>query len=419
MRLQNRYLALIFAVVCTLMLMLANPALADVSPPGKPPGADIYPGDEATRVRMVAETVTLDILDDPAANTLGQAETHAIFTMRNMGNKDEQLEVRFPLSYWDYSSGDKRDNYPEIRDFKTFVNGESVQSRRAEFSDSEFQDGEMLPWAVFDVRFPAGEDVNIEVTYTTEAFGDNPFPAFRYIMQTGAGWFDTIGSADIIIRLPYEATPQNVLLSGQTGYGETTPGAIVSGNEVRWHFEDFEPSPWEHDITLIVVNQAYWVKVLQEQRNVAENPNDGNAWGRLGLACKNSIRFRRSMRRDSGGEELYDLSVQAYEKALAILPNDADWHAGFAELLWTRFYYVLQWEERSAAGPVLGQLLEEILASLTLDSDNKYAIRIADEIYYSSDYIDRTENGEYIFQALTDVPIFPTWTPTPTVTPTP
>jgi len=211
--------------------MLTNPALADIAPPGRPPGADILPGDETTRVRMVAETVTLDILDDPAANTLGQAETHAVFTMRNIGTADEQMEVRFPLSYWDYSSGDKRDTYPEIGDFKAFENGKSVQFRRAEFSD-------------------------------------------------------------------------------------------------------------------------------------------------------------------------------------------ADWHAGFADLLWTRFYYILQWEERSAAGPVLIQLLEEILASLTLDSDNKYAIRIADEIYYSSDYIDRTDNGEYIFQALTDVPTFPTWTPTPTLTPT-
>src|SRR5262249_52749242 len=36
---------------------------------------------------------------------------------------------------------------------------------------------------------------------------------------------------------------------------------------------------------------------------------------------------------DPGGEELYQLSLDAYQKCLTLLPDDALWHAGFAELL--------------------------------------------------------------------------------------
>jgi hypothetical protein len=49
--------------------------------------------------------------------------------------------------------------------------------------------------------------------------------------------------------------------------------------------------------------------------------------------------MRKGLREDDGGLELYELSVEAYETAVALLPEDALWHAGFADLLATHAYW--------------------------------------------------------------------------------
>src|SRR5690606_26879186 len=89
-----------------------------------------------------------------------------------------------------------------------------------------------IPWAVFDVTFPPNQDVMIEVTYDVEGFGYYPYEVFKYVLETGAGWNGTIGSADVILRLPYEASDKNVWVEGVEGYGPATQGGVFSGNEV-------------------------------------------------------------------------------------------------------------------------------------------------------------------------------------------
>lgn len=61
-------------------------AQADVAPFGPPEGTNPVPGTEITQVRMVAETVIIDIdADTPYAE--GLAHVTASFTMRNLGRK--------------------------------------------------------------------------------------------------------------------------------------------------------------------------------------------------------------------------------------------------------------------------------------------------------------------------------------------
>ena len=43
------------------LFALPRPVHADVAPPGQPPGSDIDPGGAVTQVRMVQETVLLDV----------------------------------------------------------------------------------------------------------------------------------------------------------------------------------------------------------------------------------------------------------------------------------------------------------------------------------------------------------------------
>src|SRR6185503_17787662 len=133
-------------------------------------------------------------------------------------------------------SNDGRGEYPEIGNLQITVNGRQVQHRRANYPDLGWSD-EAVPWAEFDVNFPAGQDVSIHVAYDLTGSGYYPYTAFYYILETGAGWKDTIGKADLILRLPYEASPQNVILNTQIGWAETTSGGEFQGNEVRWHFE--------------------------------------------------------------------------------------------------------------------------------------------------------------------------------------
>jgi tetratricopeptide (TPR) repeat protein len=328
------------AFVLSIIILFAVPsaALADIAPPQNPPGSNLDPGSEVTQVRMLAETVLINVQKDSTPGSLGRAHVTADFTMQNLGTESEQLAVRFPIAI----NNGYDNSYPEITNIAIQVNGNRVGFQRSDYV-AEFGSfhGDTVPWAEFDVIFPAGKNVAIQVAYDLKGTGftDQPYTSFYYTLATGAGWKDTIGSADIILRLPYPASAQNVLL----GYSDSPPAADANfqGNEVRWHLENFEPSSNgpASNLEFDLVTPAVWQTVVTELDNVTKNPNDGEAWGRLGKAYKTAIitvkLFRTGplYRSDPGGEELYQLSVDAYQKCLALLPNDALWHAGFAELL--------------------------------------------------------------------------------------
>ena len=73
--------------ICLIMtfalLMLPSSALADVAPPVNPPGSNPQPGTENTQVRMLAETVLIEI---QSTAELGSARVTADFSMRNLGS---------------------------------------------------------------------------------------------------------------------------------------------------------------------------------------------------------------------------------------------------------------------------------------------------------------------------------------------
>ena len=105
---------------------------ADIAPPDFPSGANPVPEGEDTQVRMLAETVTLELLSaaSPYAPTSpAMARTTALFTMQNMGSQAETMWVRFPLTYWSYQGDPYHENL-EIRDLVVKVDGELVLTRR-------------------------------------------------------------------------------------------------------------------------------------------------------------------------------------------------------------------------------------------------------------------------------------------------
>jgi len=397
---------LCFIVLLVVLLAFPLDVRADVAPPIFPPGSNPLPGTESTQVRMAAETVIIEVQKDTTPQGLGRARVTADFTMHNLGAADESMAVRFPIS-----GNDGRGEYPEIGNLLITVDGKRVQYRRASYPGIQYR-SEDVPWAEFDVTFPAGQDVSIRVAYDLSGSGYHPYSAFYYILETGAGWKDTIGSADITLRLPYEASPQNVVLDLPIGWADTTPGGVFQGNEVRWHFEEFEPEQNQpvQNMEFALVAPSAWQTVLTARENVTKYPNDGEVWGMLAKAYKQVFQMSKGYRDDAGGKELYQLSVEAYEKCLSLKPNDAQWHAGFADLLADRAF----WDSwMSGTTPETFRALNEIHTALELAPNDPIVREIAQNITYMIPD-GMTQNGDHFdFPWLTQTPT--TLSPAPTM----
>ena len=397
----------ILIILGLLMIAVFSPAMADIAPPEQPSGGNPAPENETTQVRMEAETVLIEVISATPSGSLGKARVTASFTMQNLGEEDETLMVRFPLTstYGSYY-GSK-----EIEDFKVSANGVPLQVRRIELDYDGSYAGR---WAEFTITFPAGKEVKIQVTYLVEGEGEYPFIALKYILQTGAGWNGTIGTADLTVRLPYEANPQNVIFDTEIGWSTTTPGGILDGREIRWHLEDFEPD-FSQNFSISLVMPSVWRAVLREQDNLANHPGDGESWGRLGKLYKESFFLRRGFREDAGGAELYRLSREAYQKAVTLLPEDALWLAGYADLLWNHWYYS-EWFKDFPDYTEMTDVLQLLQRSRQIDPQNEKATSLLDDIRYAVPEAMQEENGEYILLLLTATP---TAAPSPTVTPVP
>lgn len=399
-----------FAVFLVLVIFaLAKPVRADVAPPAQPPGANLEPGGEITQVRMMAEKVLMEVKPG-SGDSLGQAVVTADFTMRNLGDSTEAMAVRFPIS-----ANDGFSSYPEIKNLQVQVDGRSVRTRRI-MGEDPYYGGDQVPWAEFQAKFPPGKDVKVRVTYQLEGTGYPPFASFSYILSTGAGWKDTIGSADLVVKLPYEANVNNVLLAGETGYSFTSPGAVLDGREIRWHYENLEPTTADN-LEVELVMPAKWQKVLKEQDNVTRDPNDGEAWGRLGKLYKEIAFLPKELRPDPGGQALYELSIQAYKKCLELRPNDAEWHAGFAELYYWH-YNVSYWNDQEDDTD-LKQALDLLKKAIQINPKTPKAVEMLDEIaaFYPG-YVEKA-GDRYVFIYQTATPeIFPSQTAEATPVPT-
>jgi hypothetical protein len=398
----------------------ASAALADVAPPAQPPGSNIGPG-ETTRVQMLAETV--DVTVRPLAYTgephlvdqTATAKMNASFTLRNLGTTVERMQVRFPLM--DPSGmGDGFGRYPEIQDIQIRVNEKPVSTKRITTPTPNTWDNNAPPiaWAAFDVTFPPGKNVAIDVSYPLKPTGYYPVAEIKYILETGAGWSGPIGSADIILHLPYDANPQNVLL------GETvsTSGGQFAGEDVRWHYQNLEPTAQDNWVANIVT-PGLWQRVLDSRAAAQAAPDDAKAWISLahttGLAAQDQS-GKGWLREDNGGRQLADESTKAYARAIALQPDDAVLRASYAEMLWReilQYQYPTSDKQPGPSDAALQRCIEEVNAALKLDPKNEQAQSLRDWMQgtYPSIFV---VNGEGQLSLATSLP-----SPRPTSSSTP
>ncbi len=321
-----------------------RPVFADAAPPPPPLGSNPMQDSPGTHVQMVAETVLFDLAAPTLANS-GRAKVTATFQMHNQGTQDEGMSVRFPLGFTSQGTC-YYSQFPPITDLSVWINGAAegitISKETVTTTTNPPQQISIPCWAHFPVSFPAGKVVILQVQYTAQGYawkdmggpgdeswgfgGDNPSAmlSYGYVLETGAGWYGPIGSVDFTLRLPYEINQQNVALADLGRSWKT------SGNELRRHDINFEP---DGNIQIDLVTPAVWQTILRDNQAIQADPHNWQTWASLATAYKQAIWSRRGFRTDAGGTEMYTLSDQAYHKAVALFPKDAELHFGYAQLV--------------------------------------------------------------------------------------
>jgi hypothetical protein len=377
---------------------------------------------------MLSETILIEVQTAPwpgvslSSVVRDWAKVTANFTMFNHGEDDEVMQVRFPLTHpagWGDGSGE----YPEIEDIRVWVEGVSVTTTRVTTPSPLGEDKPPIVWSGFEVTFPANEEVEIEVRYSQRATGYHPQSTFTYILETGAGWKGAIGEGELIVRVPYTASHENVLVQ------YSSAGMRFAGADARWSFEELEPTR-EDNLRVTIIEPGYWLAVLGAQGIVDNNPEDGDSWGDLARAIKRvTLEHKGWLREDDAGKALYQASIRAYENAVTLKPEVAKWHAGYAELLWHKIFL---WPDYGAPEMII--ILEQIQAALDIEPQNEQAWDILNDMRNSAplavtfgeagvDYLLLTATVQPSPTATLEVTSSPTptstETPAPTATPEP
>jgi hypothetical protein len=218
---------------------------------------------------MVSETVLLEVQNipflipeafGPNPQELLGARTTVDFLLRNPLTQSESLPVGFPLFLTPFS----QHFYPEIWGLRVFVNGVEASTTYVKISSEN--------WAVWDMTFPPG-DTMLRVTYDLilHSYADGPAAIAKYVLHTGAAWAGPIGQGDLIVRFPYSAEETFIDPQG------TLPGYAVDGFDVRWHFENLEPTE-ANDLILKFVHPEVWREVARARQAVLTERSAQNYW---------------------------------------------------------------------------------------------------------------------------------------------
>jgi hypothetical protein len=299
--------------------------LADAAPPESPGGKNINPGESSTMVQMVAEEVIVDVgatrSSEPFDDGFGERMVggyrlayNCTFWMVNQGSKTEQLAVRFPIrSKWDYG-------VITIQSIK--IDGDPVPW---------LEDGVDMDvpfnWAHFNVTFPPGEEVEIKVTYTSFT---NWYKGFThewasYTLETGAGWYGPIGQGRIILRLPYQATEENIV------FETSAPGGEIEGADVVWEFENLEPTGQDNWYVQII-DPDTWISIVADRKKLESSPNNSAALIRLAEAIfYSTVEDREGTLRYQ--EEMFQEGMAAIAKAVELQPDDLELRAMYIQYL--------------------------------------------------------------------------------------
>jgi len=307
-----------------LLLLSVNtvPGSADVAPDPQPPGSNISP-DKQTHVRMLEEHVYMDL--DPgdlhpsgsdSVDSAFVAHVKADFSMMNLSTTSELINVRFPLSYI------YLDEFLLIKDFQVWVEGKPVVFEKKEYPNDEFQ-GNMKLWAEFPVTFLPNQEISIRVQYSLNSLNDYySGNTISYIFETGAGWYKTIGKAELVVNLPYGNSQDSIL--------SISPNGQTFGKTIRWVWQEFEPTSADN-FHITLVSPLLWKQVVEAKQAVQDNPEDGSAYTKLGSLYTKIATGKVDINYPSYEE----LAIEALKKGAELNSGDPEPHRQLLQLYLT------------------------------------------------------------------------------------
>lgn len=327
----GRKISLFLLFVLPVALLFPQPAYADVAPPDYPPGAAVGT-ESATNVEMLSEVVTITIEghNEPVSDFGGLAADHivahvdAFFNLTNMGSETESLEVWFPLGV-----PDGFDEINEVRNFTVTISDKPVTTRREEVPGRWDY---LVPRATWNMTFGPSEMAFLRITYDIYPTGYSPYGTFNYILETGAGWADTINSAVVKVRLPYPINRFNLLQNPNTSGSAHPPDYIISNDTLVWDFSDLEPTAADN-ISLTVLEPDRWIRIANAEANVAANPEWADAHLELAQARVDALSFKYGLNIYGDSSELSELARTDFEQAIALDPQNVATRVEYLDLL--------------------------------------------------------------------------------------
>ena len=309
----KHYLCLL-SLSAIIALGRAERVAGDASPPWYPPGSSLEPpGGFETNVQMLSEEVLL-VVDalTPEGNWTRAGRVEATFVMRNQGDGEEAFDVWFPLSDVEATDG------KTVEDFRAWVDDVPAEVGETRVAGEEAQP---IPFATWPVTFPPGRDVVLRVTYTVRAVGWAPYFTFHYILETGAGWWGTIGEGTITFRLPFEVDGTN------TALGDPSSGRfIATGTDVVWAFADLEPTA-DDNIRLTMLSIPVWQEILAARNALVAD--DVASQLRLARALDAGLYVKYGLWNIGNSAALAQEAEGAYLRALELSPEDVDLHVEY------------------------------------------------------------------------------------------
>lgn len=381
----------------SLFLNASQPVKAGGAQPILPGGSSIQPGGE-TPIQMVSEVITMDVrMATEADNSLvtlrtdyfpitkqpiwypAVAEVQSTFRLRNPTSEAVSMDILFPLAAaldiveWNLS---KDDDVPQIVHLRVNVDGENAEYKISRLPNPKGADRPQLPWAKFQVTIAGEQETTILLNYSVplQPSISGVEMTLVYTLHPGSGWAGPVGQVDLTINLPYPAST-NTLAGIPAGtlqippyYRPSLPAALparamLEDNRVSWTWQDLEPDA-EDDLAIWLLQPARWLEFESARDAVKADPQDGQAWLELGATYYSF---------SSNGPEFPTLfssiylpkGVQAYQKAVELLPERSAAHAGLALLTLEQYM-----SGKDAPAEDMQLILDEL--QITRDLEEKY-----------------------------------------------
>jgi len=245
-----------------------------------------------TRVRMVEETVIIDISYDPRGDDGDDAEplarspycgrVRASFAFE--APAAEELLVGFPLGLLledGWFAG-------PVKDFRCTVDGRVAAHT---VNQVEQPGGPPQVWATWQVAFPKGR-TRIEVEYRVpfEVYRPWANPSFWYVLNTGRYWAGNIGRAVVSLGLTGQYGT-SVPIRSQDVRERTTKGWRIDAGRLVWEFRDIEP---DFDIEATIKPLPYLEllgKVLETVRGTGTSGRTGPSGAIAGMDAAQAAYF--------------------------------------------------------------------------------------------------------------------------------